>query len=312
MIIVLGDFHIRSDFIPYWKALQEFKSWFHNQKWNKEENIFIQLGDFFHYSNPNQVENDYAYDFLQGINCNRILLLSGNHDFDTKEKVNAIVAFQSMKNVEIIDLPGKMELEGKTFCFLPWMPRGLNGETLKEYYENRTDLKDDNDFVVYHFADETFGFGTPIDLTSYSGKRLGGDIHKQSDNYVGPPLVTRFDERHQQGRIAFIQNEIVYDSVPMYFDFEEIEFGEKIEFQKNVFRSYDILNAPSKQRAIELYEDYHLHDVKVLVEKTNFSEESSTKQLKNSLEEYWNEFKTINTIDKDVSDYVKEQLFGVG
>lgn len=310
MIINLGDFHVRSDFKPYWEALLEFKDWFHKQEWNKEENIFIQEGDFFHYSNPNQIENDYAYDFLQGIKCHRKILLSGNHDFDHKEKINAIVAFQSMENVEIIELPGKMELEGKTFCFLPWMPRGLDGASLKEYYENRKDLKEGNDFVVYHFADETFPFGNGVDLTSYSGKRLGGDIHKQSDNYIGPPLVTRFDERHQQGRVGLIQNDLFYVPVPMFFDYEEIEFGDKIEEQEHAYRSYDIINAPSKHRVEELYGDYHIHSIKVLVEKTEYSEEESTKQSKDSLEEYWKEFSTINTVDTDVSKYVKEKLFG--
>lgn len=313
MIYILGDLHIRKEepfFTASSRVLEEMK------KYLSPNDVLIQLGDLFHTSKPFPKEYKLAFEFLDWCRKNDIsvYLLAGNHDYNFNQRTYSIDPLEEYVT-EIIYEPNiyNVDEEGTRIFFLPWEPKANFKTLVEEEYPKKFEKNiKESSFLLYHFADETIMFGSDYqgtDLSAYENinpkiKRIGGDIHKPSDNYLGTPYQTRYDEKGQIGRIAKIEgSNIEYIEIPVFINYVDIAYGMRVNKYKDHQTILTIKNAPSVEAARKKYGDYF---IRLIETQTSMERVEAEEKELSSLKEAMSEFLTINKVGKQTKEYLQE------
>lgn len=315
-LVISGDKHIRQE-SPYREAIANLFSWYAAQPFNTDDAIHIDLGDLYHRARPTPNEYHDGRSHLSKLRGQK-KLMSGNHDFDhTDEKVYfSLQPHYEDPDIEIITDPQIRKFGNLTCLFLPWKYH-FDGVSRKEYYEkhfpNTIDMDQSFDLIFYHFGDESIFFGGKsrgIDLSSYKGKRVGGDIHvTSSPNYLKVPIPTRKDEAGHSGEIMVVDcetKEIEYYSVPRYLDFFVIKYGEEPKTNPEGDCVHYIIDAPSFEAAEEKYSHLHLGGIQLKkFSIQNETQEIATEGSLDSLEALRETFFEEKRVDPEVRDSVR-------
>jgi hypothetical protein len=325
-IFIVGDLHIRKE-QPFLAAVQNFIIFLINLI--PEGSVLILLGDVFHTSKPFPVENAVFMNLLSMCKSKniRVVVLQGNHDYNGNQNTYSMLPFED--DIVLMDRPQIKEIEGINFSFLPWMSSSdvkdiTNGDTssLKEFYSEWLPKQGEDwsaDYLLYHFPDETVDFGgekNGIDLSSYKGRRMGGDIHVKSPNYVGTPYQTRYDERGQISRIFCINGKDVSEiEVPTFLNFFDIDMSieeEKIPslFHEHPQSVWTFTNVPSYSYLKEEYSNLHIRKYSLLDTGITHSSEYEEQTL-SDMESMLEEFMKKKDTPKHTINYINELFGGV-
>ncbi|MBD3216569.1 MAG: hypothetical protein GF311_28400 [Candidatus Lokiarchaeota archaeon] len=257
-LILTADVHF-TEVEPFYSAKLRFFEWLSKQSFNNSGNYFGILGDFGDKSKHTGLVNRKAISILKSLKFKKIFILTGNHD-KSKQFGNFLEPLKDLGNVEVIDTPIVNSVEGNNCLWLPHYYRASEDDRLmKDMYEN--DFNEDSyDFVFYHFPDETEQmFGKFIDISQIKGKKLGGDIHIQSERYIGPPTKTRFTEKGQENRLLSVDLATKkLDSIPLpnFLDYISVNYPNLPVIDSIQFPILDIDGAPSRKYEKEIREKY--------------------------------------------------------
>jgi DNA repair exonuclease SbcCD nuclease subunit len=324
MIYILGDTHIRKE-EPYYSAVNNvFKEIY--EECNEGDTI-IQLGDFFHTYKPFPKEYSLAFYWIEKLSSKNVKLyiMAGNnaHEYHHLQKTYAIDPLDSFDNVILIKDIEKLTVENISFLVLPWIPesrvKSLKLEDvcvmLKNYINNLE--SSDIDYFLYHYEDETVFMGGEnrgIDFSFVESmipgiKRIGGHIHLQSDNYLGTPFQTRFDELGQVGRYYTVEdNYLKSHELKNYVKHLKIDFDSdcpKLEFKEQKI-VVNISDAPSVDSVYEKFKDRHIfiNDIKLRFSENRTETLAEGMDSESSIKELLNEYITINNVDRKTSSYL--------
>ena len=328
-IVVTADIHARIE-DPFFTAHDLFFKWFLDDSGlNEKENTLIDLGDLFHNSRPNPRTIQQVNTFFQNLSIRSVYLQAGNHDYNADRHSWSIDAIPNSPTEDTIVYkiknPMEIMISNKVrIYFFPFMPRRdiiewTNGEyrTLKDLYESyRDDSNFDPDFLFYHFPDETQAFGgiaNGINLSWFkTGQLVGGDIHIQTNRYIGTPFPTRKDEAGQTGHLLIIDTEtkkVEYVEVPQFMDYPVVKYGKDLPESKYP-RAYIFEDAPSRGAVYSRYEIeepsiYHEIKVKEDASKSILTGDSTEGK---TVKDFFKELAEKKKIKKAVQEKVAEVL----
>lgn len=262
MIVFCGDMHCRGEF-PHFEAGVEFMNWFAGQDFNNDENIMIHLGDVTHGSLiSGKVYREVVDWFLNKLKFKKIIILSGNHDYNRRSKSSSIDPLSVLPNVEIYDNPTNLSIvdngEELNMLLLPYYySNTVDLPPMKQFYENLPEewIERKWDYILGHYNDETETlFGDYIDTSKLKGKRILGHIHFPRGNYIGTPIITRRDERGNNNRILLHEKGILSThSTPRFLDYYEVKYPNSLFEVEAMFPIWDIVDAPNESAVYELY-----------------------------------------------------------
>lgn len=307
-LIIIGDLHYNSK-EPRINAMQDFNNWFLNQGFNNENNIALFLGDIFDESKPDPETNELVLKFFSNLKFKKIFIVQGNHEYSglTKQSANQILT--KFNNIEIITNLKKLDVENLHCLCLPYFYPSQNGKNIYDVYNNLSEdfINDKYDYVFGHIEDETQHFGNNfINLSKLKGKRILGHIHIPSDNYLGVPVISRYDERNIDCKIASISFKdklINYIEVPKLLNYYNVEYPNDLIFEVPypIFTINNcIKDKGCKEYYINKYKDKKLYfrefkykeekeenfiedDEKVLTEKEMFNNFCQEKKINNEI-----------------------------
>ncbi len=304
-IVYLPDLHIRDD-EPFFMNIVLFLKWFVEQsEINNSNVILVQGGDTFHKSRPSPQDMDIFWIFLNKLKVHKFYIIVGNHDWDDEKKIFSIHAFRNHEKIEVVDQPKLLNLWNLKSTFLPW-----NFKMKKLYGQRDISVNpDDTNLIFYHFPDETIGGNGAIDLSKFKGHRVGGDIHvTPSSHYPGVAYPTKIDEAGNHNSLFCINEneEISFIKVPKTFDYFRIKYSDEIEFEPEKIKFLSIEDAPSYELARDKFKDYHIHSIKLSIEKT-LGDFSSRKE-RASIEQYVDDYVLFRKVNNKVKEKLKSVL----
>lgn len=229
--VVVGDLHSRR-VEPFYTSVKMFMDWYTESEYNRDNYTLVLLGDLIHFHNPEGDVDLLLNDFiLNRVINSKIFILQGNHDIGYRN--SGIRLLMADKRVSLIETPTTNRVDGLNLAWLPYYySTNVNIPSMKEFYEHPPEeFKGDYDFVFGHVGDETQTlFQSYIDLSKsgINGKRKFGHVHHyDGKNYLGSPLITRYDEKGKDSYISFIQNGKDQDiKLPKFLDYADIKWDE--------------------------------------------------------------------------------------
>ena len=139
-IAIISDIHFGVNYDkPVFKEYQKefFKTFWVEMDKRGIGTIFF-LGDFFHHRrmvNFDTVELAVECWFKPAMDRGtKIYMLVGNHDvfYKTTNRLNSLDLLCWNKNIEVINEPKTLKINGKNYCFLPWLNMENTQATFKE------------------------------------------------------------------------------------------------------------------------------------------------------------------------------------
>jgi hypothetical protein len=327
LIVVIGDLHIKNK-EPWMSAVDGFFSWLRMWDEQQSENnvTYVFTGDIIdEHTPPGQVHSILASTFFTGRlqNANHVYIIQGNHDIG--RHTSGIEYLNVSDNVTVVKTLQEIEVNQVKILCLPYFYKTSTDQpNMRELYENLPkEYNKTYDLIIGHIADETDGcFGTGIDLSKndkLSGKRVLGHIHhSESDNFIGVPIITRYNERDHEPVIQ------VYDAsdlsksfvdVPKFIQYETITYGDPVpcsqkhineEFTQHII--YDIEDAPSRDAAYNKYSEIYIREVEVKPSKEDQEIRELVEADNLSVQEYFKQFVDTNKVNKEVEAKLMEVL----
>lgn len=300
-MLILGDLHLQENWIKE-KQVKLFFEWLNSQSFIKTENTIILLGDLFEIPTPNsQLVSSYLDLFANKWKSKTIYILQGNHDYNLE--TNSLDFFNFLDNVKVLKDKTELQIENKSCLFLPYYSHeNTNKEPMHIFYSS---LEGDYDYIFGHLEDKTQHFGNNFcDLSKIKGKRYFGHIHtpdiQKNGNYLGSCIKNSSTEKDDQKYVAIIKEDSEkLIEIPSFMSYKTLEFGEELE-DKNTLTLLNILDAPSKPEAVNLYENRYTNVKcnKIITKRQKMLETS--KVVKDSEEFSWNEFCKEKSVKDDV------------
>lgn len=326
-VVVVGDLQFRKE-KPFLHSIRSFFGWFVKQDFNNEENIFIQLGDWTERAKPNPKVIMHSIDFLQDVKCCRKYIIAGNHDYQRNTNSYSIDAFRPIKNVECVTYPRGIVFDNKKLLLLPYIYDNTIYQkyTMKEVYEDLDGngyLEDECkittkqvDYLFGHFNDRDL-YGYEINIDYIKCKKFLGHVHlhNENDNYVGVPVISRYDERNSNGsKTGFIYiidlktDEVEKIQVPNFLDYIDIDYkdinniDQIIENCNIEWPIVDIYNVPSKQFVEELKNKYDIRQIHLKEERKEKEQNEIDSNLE--LKEYFEIYCKNEAINNDIKKII--------
>lgn len=276
-LVEVGDIHLKFRF-PMFHAKRDFLNWLADlEHLNNPNNTLLLTGDVGDYPKMQGVVVGLFYSWLvEQCRFKEVIIVTGNHD-KRRGEGNFLDSFKSISFVTIVEELTARNIDGLKVLLMPhYLVQKKGDRVMREYYGNlskyRPDIvSEEYDLVCGHFPDETQASG--IDISDVKGKRLHGDIHLASENYIGTPVINRADEAGKDCQIAVIDcktKEFSYVDVPQFLDFYAISYDEPLPTMDAKYKMISIEGAPSEQSAKELVskiENGHLHSFTTIAEK---------------------------------------------
>ncbi len=220
----------------------------------------IQLGDLWDTRKSIQIESIYEarryfFDRLVGYDIEMITLL-GNHDIvfrNTVDVNSSSVLLEGYKNnVNIIDKPTTLLIDGSEFLFVPWLCKDN-----KEEIENEI-LKSTSDYLVGHF--ELHGFQMFKGQPAHGGYELN-NLDKFKTVFSG-----HFHHRSRKGNILYTGTlyEMTWQDYndPKGFHILDTVTG-KLEFVKNPYVIHQTIEYDDRVEELNNLEIYRNCFIKI-------------------------------------------------
>lgn len=148
-VCILGDTHIGARngakiFSEYFNRF--FTEVFFPYLLKNDIKLIIQLGDILDNRKNINVQSitdghEYFFDKLEEYDIKMITIL-GNHDifFKNTLKVNSPSLLLKSKNIEIVDKPTEIIIDGSSLLFLPWICEENKTESLEAVSNSKSDI----------------------------------------------------------------------------------------------------------------------------------------------------------------------------
>lgn len=254
MILILGDCHFK-DKEPYLSSLIKLFEFLLEKYPNS---ILIQTGDFL---DSARVHNEKVIN-----KCLELLLkfkevhiITGNHEINNNIG-NPLSFFPHHNNIYTYFNPTIKEIDNKKFLFLPYII------PIKEMKKYETDFNlEEFDYVITHSAYPGSNYNSldELNLDTIKCKKViyghihDFKIHNEKHIQIGVPHTTRFGEHTFDKKCVLInEDEFKIETLPQFFTFEEILYGEIPKSDKNILY---IKDAPSFSAIYEKYSNYIIH-----------------------------------------------------
>lgn len=318
-VIITGDEHIRSE-EPFYSAKTDYFNWFVEQEFNNEGNTLINTGDFFHSKSPTPKDYSLAYNYLSKCKFQKVYILRGNgaHEFNVTRKTYATYPLEQLDNVEVVKKPTVITINSVSFLLLPHMPSWeLNGQTLKEYYEEYvqqlvTEGKNTYNYIIGHFFHKN-GFGDDIDISALKGKRRMGHNHVPSKDgeYVGINTITRSDEAGCDLFLNEINNGYGVKEekirIPRFLDYATIDYEKDSSLKESVstYTLYNVKNAPDEKSIYQKYGDIIVNKWEKRKALTDGEIDEQEVEQSQSLADYFNAFVKKKKINENLVNKLK-------
>jgi len=314
---VIADLHNRKE-QPYFTINKNLLEHISNQEWNNENNYFLQLGDFFHTSEPEPDVIGMCNNYLNNrFKFKQTYILAGNlaHEYNRRRNVYAIDSLSGNDKIAIIKSPQVVKNGRLSMLLLPWIydkHEILEGQTLKAYYEA---LQDDGyDFIFGHFSNIEFFNEVVINLDHFKGKKILGHIHTRMNDFLGVPHI----EKGQTGIIKEIDldtGEVVNIELPDFVKYETVNYPNKpLTDNTNIPVFIDVENAKgSEKEVISYYQSlgYYVKKVTFLEELNKNKKDGTITEANNkskTLIEHFEDFSKKEKLSKKVNNKIFELL----
>ena len=226
MIVIIGDTHIKNS-EPHLYGLRKFFEWLIQNY--KDANI-ISLGDLYDQSSPyNPIEAEFIGYMKQ---FKSFHILEGNHTI-SRRSGSGILHLQHHDSIFIYTDKIEIEIDGHKFLMLPWKYNA------KETYES---IEGNYDYILTHVTPPQCAFGDEGIQLHLKGQYIHGHTHmqidfidafKQNHKVIGIPVVTRNSE-NQEYRIFTIDSKLQEIKVPIFFEYQTLNYGEFPENKNNI------------------------------------------------------------------------------
>lgn len=321
-VIITGDTHIKYD--PLYRGVVErYFDWLSEQDFNKEENTFLSLGDWYDNYHPDPKAVALSIEILQDkLKFKNKYILTGNykHSFCNIRKTWCEDTLEPIKGVKVFKFIEELKIGNLECLMLPWFNRSVHPEGLscKQYYEDLPEKyrQKEYDFIFGHLTNRDL-FGEIVDISYLTAKKVVlGHVHRSdfSPDFLGTPYITNKAEAGKENRIMVIDNETgeyEYIEVPRFIDYEDVTYP---DFPKNTdipVLILDVYNAPSKEIVKEHYKDYSIRKNgihKKPVEQGGEGEVVVSDRL--SIPQHFNNFCIEKGINEEVSELLVEKVKG--
>jgi DNA repair exonuclease SbcCD nuclease subunit len=318
-LIVVGDLHAREK-EPYFSQWKDFMDWLFLSEHNQSNNTLLLLGDLVEsISVQHELLEVYIDYFNNKSNFEKIIILTGNHDRVLNSSLLSI--FRPLKRVEVIEELLIRDFGNCKCLFLPHIE-----SKLVETYSS-LQLTEKFDYCFHHVEDESQHFGkTFADLTSlHVGQYLCGHIHtetvtKGNGHYLGSPTFNSLNEKGKTPYIAIIDLDTKKHTlvkVPVWISYCDVFYPNELTVPETKYCIYTIYDSIDKEQCVEYYTKqatekgftfYHrrVHGKRIKNDDLSVNKEFSIDEK--SLIEYYNDYKTINNVDDNVSSICIELL----
>ena len=312
MITIVGDIHIKDDYTKFTQAVNALN--YIKDKFDKEENIFIFLGDIFDSANPS-IDCICEIQSIFSSFKSRTIVITGNHDRTPNQNALKVLS----KWCEIIDTPIIKEIENKSFLLMPHVDN--NGNLYDFYNDYLKTVENTNiDVICHHLETDTSHFTDKfIDLSKFRNRCdiLGGHVHSRTVGYLGSACKNSSTEKNDIKYIAqYTGDNVKYISLPSFLDYEIIEYpNEIVKTDKNI--SYTITKCPSKAIAVNYYTEMFnklnipvssIHKYITVSEEVELENNTSVRAKNKSELEYLQEFANENKITQNILNKLVEVL----
>jgi predicted phosphodiesterase len=270
-LIVIGDLHLRYK-EPYYSAVKKWMEWFLQSDYNIEDNILIQLGDDTESAiNKSYVNRDLIW-FYQNIKCKSKIVLQGNHDLSDEHGSNLEI-LRNEVDIDIVDKPRIMNIEGLQCLFLPHISSTLYGTEMEKYYSSLYDRCENReypwqgtfDYAFGHVEDETQKRSEKhkvCDLSKLDIKtRVFGHIHTYNmdvgGSYLGSVSPNSSTEVNKHAFIYSIDLDNGRSTViecPIYLNYYSVTYPDPLPEIKEDFFLLKISKSVDRKTSVEYYE----------------------------------------------------------
>lgn len=317
-LIIVGDTHFRSK-SPFYESQLDFIEWFLSQEFNNENNTVFFEGDISDNCIPDPITNDLIISFFNRMKFKRRIVQQGNHEFSRSIKQTALEILKSLnKEVEIIDFIKQIDIDGLKCLTLPYFyPSQTQERNItniytfynnlpKEYYS----LKFDYIFAHLENENQNFGNGRFVDTSKFQGRKIMGHIHLISLEYIGVPVISRYDEKGQKCRIIEIDIDTKKErniEVPRFLDYVDIQYPNDLDFQNIKYPIFSISNYQDKDASLRYYQNKY-PEKKLFFRWNNKKRKSQdienieNEENSKSIDEYFFEYIESLKKDKDFKD----------
>jgi hypothetical protein len=288
-MIILGDLQIQKRDAHLY-GMRSFFKWLIE---NFKNETIIQVGDWWECTcTHNDIEDEF-----DGYACQlkELHILSGNHDKNGRNG-NALSRLRHHKNIIVYKEPTEMRIDGFKCLMLPFDKKA------KEKY---TDISFTGDYAFIHDEPIEVSYNnTGLSLPKVNATQIYGHIHLKnilSDRKIILGVVIPNKSNEINNPIMQInKNGISYIDHPIWFEYQNINYGEFPENKNNIL---NIKNIPSYQSMYELYKGYHIRKKGCTLLRTD--NEGTTDNLNfevGDVVEKFNKYSTDKKLPKEIND----------
>lgn len=290
-LIISGDDHIIEK-EPFFSAKRDYFNWYSAQYFNNPNNYALFLGDLFDKSLPSPNEYKLAINFINSLKFKKIIILGGNHCYCRSRNSYSINVFKEFENIVVITDHQEITIESLKCYLLPYIYPKVN-KSIKDIYE-ALELEEEFDYVFGHLSNVPL-FGEEIDISHIKGKKVMGHVHIIKDDFLGVPVITRYDERGQDCKLLSIDlfsKEETIINVPKFIDYYSLEYPNDPETVDALYPIWDILNCPVDTNIVwEKYKNLFIRRIE-----------------KQKDTEYYEELETDNSSSKTIQEHLIEYI----
>lgn len=294
MIIHINDLHIKNQ-QPFLNGNRELFKWLIE---NYKDETLIIGGDLWDTSNP-FAENEaefigYIKQFKQ------VFINVGNHD-QSRRSGNSLLHLSHHDNITVFSKKAEIEIEGLKCLFLPYI------HNMKEEYEN---IEWNGDYCFIHGENIEDSFGeTGLILKGIKAEQIFSHIHmkKEYKNRHVPGVAIPSRNLEINNPIITIDNgKISYIDHPIWFEYQDINYGEFPENKNNIL---NIKAAPSYPSVWEMYKDYYVRKEGIEIIRTENDTNIITTEFEaGDIVDKFNLYAKEKELSKEVSDCANRYL----
>jgi hypothetical protein len=294
MIIHINDIHLKNQ-QPFLDGNREYFKWLIK---NYKNETLVVGGDFYDTSNPFADNENEFIGYLKQFK--KVFINSGNHD-KSRRAGNSLLHLNHHDNITVFSEKTEVVIEGLKCLFLPYI------YNMKEQYET-IEWTGNYCFVHGENIEDSFG-GVGLKLSNIKAKQIFSHIH----------MKKQYDDRHVPGvalpsRNGEINNSILtidstginYIDHPIWFDFQDINYGEFPENKNNIL---NVKNCPSYASVWEMYKGYYVRREGIEVLRTVDESNTEVADFESAnIVEKWIAYAKDQSISKEISDCAVQYL----
>jgi len=305
--IHVGDIHCKEK-QPFKQASLNFLNWLLE---NYKEETIIQGGDFFDSSSHQHKYMDEIIQIISQFKDFRII--NGNHD-QSARLGSILFPLRQHKNITIYDGIFEIIIDDINLILLPFQNSYKDYENLKvEDYRF--------DYSINHFTPIQEAFSNEgIELKfKVNTAHIFNHIHRHRefiDNFgnnvliTGSIMDTRFGEQGWEKNIYRVSKESYEKiSVPQFFTYETVSYGEVPESKDNII---NVIDAPNKKLVFEKYKEYYIREAGIKLLRTENTQGTFKQEFESTnILQKFKKYSIDKALSKEVSEECSSRLLNI-